>query len=406
MKNLLLAVFAFAGFLSMGNAAVFPTPTAPQDQQIRYATQLNKVTDENLRRALFELVRGSQGMSTAMVAMTMSNQPRVVVFDLNTAIDPNDKGGITDLSSRTYFDVNNVDNTNIQKQTIIGFVIGGTDPKSVLIRCVGPSLAKAGVSVCMPYPRFDIHSGSDTIFVSGPWWWRNTYSAIGGDGDNGIITDTQNALFARLGASQFDSGSYDAAALRTLAPGVYSSVVWASTADDSGICLCELYDANLQANSSLINISTRGYNVGTGERVMIIGFVLARPQQVLVRAVGPGMSGQGVTNLLAHTSIRVVDMLNNGATIATNSGWCNAVNAETSAATNYIVRAATAADMAAVGAFALQPGSADSALVLLLPAGVYSVVLTGPNGEQGNALFEAYAMGSPVAAASAASSGK
>jgi hypothetical protein len=53
-------------------------------------------------------------------------------------------------------------------------------------------------------------------------------------------------------------------------------------------------------------------------------------------------------------------------------------------------RAATAADMSAVGAFALASGSADSALVITLPAGSYTVQLSGLGSATGTALVEVY----------------
>ncbi len=53
-------------------------------------------------------------------------------------------------------------------------------------------------------------------------------------------------------------------------------------------------------------------------------------------------------------------------------------------------RQATAGDMSSVGAFALTAGSADSAMVLTLPIGAYTVQVAGQNSASGVALAEVY----------------
>ena len=50
--------------------------------------------------------------------------------------------------------------------------------------------------------------------------------------------------------------------------------------------------------------------------------------------------------------------------------------------------------MSSAGAFALPPGSADSALVATLPAGAYTAQVTGAGGATGVALLEVYEVGS------------
>jgi hypothetical protein len=46
--------------------------------------------------------------------------------------------------------------------------------------------------------------------------------------------------------------------------------------------------------------------------------------------------------------------------------------------------------MTAAGAFALTAGSADSALVVTVPAGSYTAVISGVNSTSGTALAEVY----------------
>jgi kumamolisin len=152
--------------------------------------------------------------------------------------------------------------------------------------------------------------------------------------------------------------------------------------------------------SRLIDISTRA-EVGTGANIVIAGIVIHGPpattKNILVRGVGPALSGFGLSGALAQPVVGVYD--NNSTLIASNAGWGNAPTAGTSKiAASY--RDATVADMSAVGAFALPAGSLDSAMVLTLPVGSpYTVQVSGTGALTGIALAEVYelATGSPEA---------
>jgi hypothetical protein len=119
--------------------------------------------------------------------------------------------------------------------------------------------------------------------------------------------------------------------------------------------------------------------VGTESNVEIGGFVVrgSQPEKVLIRAVGPTLSEFGVTGLLAQPSLSVVD--SSGNTVATNTGWSNNSDA-----------AAISFESEAAGAFSLSSGSADCALLLTLPPGAYTAVVSGANGTSGVALVEVY----------------
>jgi hypothetical protein len=98
---------------------------------------------------------------------------------------------------------------------------------------------------------------------------------------------------------------------------------------------------------------------------------------VLVRAVGPTLSTFSVAGVLANPVLTVFDSSDNP--IATNMGWGTGTNP------SQITSVGTS-----VGAFALTPGSADSALVLTLQPGNYSMQVAGANGTTGIALAEVY----------------
>lgn len=84
-----------------------------------------------------------------------------------------------------------------------------------------------------------------------------------------------------------------------------------------------------------------------------------------------------MSGALAQPSLEVVDAAGN--TVATNTGWSTNANA-----------AAIASKTASIGAFALRSGSADCALLLTLPPGAYTAIVSGVGGTSGVALVEAY----------------
>jgi len=134
----------------------------------------------------------------------------------------------------------------------------------------------------------------------------------------------------------------------------------------------------------LANLSTRG-PVGTGANIMIAGLVLGpgTADTVLIRAVGPGLLNLGVTNVLAAPVLSLYD--SKGNLLQSNQGWGNGN--------------ATAAIMSAAGAFALNPGSGDSALVATLPEGAYTAQVSGAGGGTGNVLLEVYEVGATASTA-------
>lgn len=134
--------------------------------------------------------------------------------------------------------------------------------------------------------------------------------------------------------------------------------------------------------------------VSAGENVLIAGFVVegTGKKRFLARAVGPGLAAQGVQQPLAAPVLRVFS--HNGTEIATNIGWENAPDADQLPALAQ-----------QVGAFALAPGSADSALALELDPGLYTLHASATGDASGVALAELYALdnqSSPIALSSRA----
>ncbi len=128
----------------------------------------------------------------------------------------------------------------------------------------------------------------------------------------------------------------------------------------------------------LSNLSIRS-NAGSGPQTLIVGVSVggtgtSGTKNILIRGVGPTLSAFGLTGVLADPQLTVY----NGQTIADSND-------------NWSATATPVATQSSVGAFALTPGSKDAALIGAgVPAGSYSVQITGVGGTTGLALAELY----------------
>jgi hypothetical protein len=258
-------------------------------------------------------------------------------------------------------------------QLIAGFVIGGSEPKTVLLRAVGPSLAGIGLPGALPAARLRLYDGSGQLLREVSGW-----------SDDAALPGT----FGRLGAFALNASNADSALIATLAPGVYTMQV-TSPSGASGVALTEIYDASANPAGEyqrLVNISSRG-TVSPGDGALIGGFVVSgnSPKRLLIRAAGPTLQKFGVDSPLADPAISIHA---GDAVIAMNDNWGTpvTVNAAQTAATADGISAA----IQQVGAFAFAAGSSDSAVIVTLAPGAYSAVVTSANGGTGTALIEVY----------------
>ena len=255
---------------------------------------------------------------------------------------------------------------------IPGFYVSGTGTKRLLMRAVGPGLARFGVSGPLADPQIVLKRQSDNSVVATNEDW----------GDNANwqdIRDTARSLYA-FGLAE---GSKDAALLLDLPAGGYT-IVASGHGEETGVSIVELYDVSGATDTArLVNISNRGY-VGVGGQIMIPGFVVSEEgsRTFLIRAVGPTLGRFGVPGLLADPRIEVYKRRPGTAIddlILTNDTWGENGDAE------QIRQAATS-----VSAFRLNDGSKDAAFVVTLPPGAYTVNAKGVDDSTGVALVEVY----------------
>ena len=238
---------------------------------------------------------------------------------------------------------------------INGFIITGTDPKTVILRALGPSLGGSGVSGALADPVLSLYNSSGTLIATNDDWQ----------------TDPASTFIEQYGLAPRNPA--ESATLRTkLAPGAYTMVVTGKNITQ-GTALAEVYEVyGPGLDSKLGNVSGRGF-VGTGDNVLIGGFIVGDVGSgtVIVRALGPSLASFGVSQPLSDPILTIYD--SKGSVIATNDNWQDGNNASD------VQRNKLA-----------PPNALESAIVLRLPPGAYTAVVRGANAATGNALVEVY----------------
>lgn len=249
--------------------------------------------------------------------------------------------------------------TRLKTQTgdnaaIAGFIVRGIGPKKVIVRGIGPSLSAKGVPEALQNPTLSLFDSENATIASNDNW-----------------QDSQGADITTTGIPPTDSR--ESALIATLDPGQYTAVM--SSADNSaGVGLIEVYDLDDQPSASeFANISTRG-RVEAGDNAMIGGIIIAPANEasLLVRAIGPSLTANGVTGALQDPTLELHDA--SGAKIASNDNWQN--------------DASQASQITTAGLAPTDPR--ESALVVTLNPGSYTAIVRGKNDTQGVALVEFY----------------
>lgn len=232
---------------------------------------------------------------------------------------------------------------------IVGFFVDGGS-RDILVRAAGPALTVLGVGGAMADPRLELYNGATLVLANENW-----PASLAG-------------TFSSVGAFAFPASSLDAAFLRDI--GGSASVHARGTG--AGILLVEAYDTGSGNSPRLVNVSARN-QVGTGDNILIAGFNIAGTgtKQLLFRAVGPKLAAFGVTGFLVDPKL---ELYSGSTKLNENDSW--SANLTTT--------------FTAVGAFALDAGSRDAALLTTLEPGGYTVQVSGVNNGTGEALIEIY----------------
>jgi hypothetical protein len=299
----------------------------------------------------------------ASVATTDAGTYTVVVT--NSAGSLTSTGAVLTVTAAPAGPTNRLSNLSVlttlaRAQTLtVGFTMSGGS-KQVLVRGVGPGLATLGVPGTMPDPTLTLFANSVRVTSNDDW--------LG-------ATAIANAASA-VGAFPLSVGSFDAALVRSISGGhtveVTGSALASNPTANFGTVIVEVYDAGSGNATRLTNLSA--LNTVNATNLLIAGFTLAGTgtKTVLIRAVGPGLTALGVGGALANPKLELYN--SSSVLIDSNDDWA----------------ASLSPTFSAVGAFGLTAGSRDAALLVTLPAGGYTVQVSGVAGATGLAIIEVY----------------
>ena len=250
-----------------------------------------------------------------------------------------------------------------------GFIVDGTEPKTVIIRAIGPELTQFGVPNVLMNPTLELHDGAGALIASNDNWQT---TIIGG-----IITHDQVQQILNSGRAPTDAR--ESAIIASLPDGNYTAIA-RGVSNTTGVGLVEVYDISPASNSVLGNISTRSF-VQTGDNVMIGGFIIAgpRPKRVIVRAIGPELTQFAVPDVLANLTLELHNSA--GVLIAFNDNWQMTV-------IGGIIMQDQVQQIINSGLAPADPR--ESAIIANLPAGNYTAIVRGINNSTGVALVEVY----------------
>jgi PKD repeat protein len=242
-----------------------------------------------------------------------------------------------------------------------GVIITGTQPKMVIVRAIGPTLQVPGA---MQDPTLELHDQNKVIATNDNWK---------------IDDQTGQSQQAQIEATTLaPRDDRESALVRRLNPGNYT-VVLRGKSNSTGIAVVEAYDLDSTAPAQLANISSRGL-VQTGNNVMIGGFIVgpakAADTRVIIRGIGPSLSGSNVPAPLQDPTLELHNR--DGDKIATNDNW-------------KIDDQSQQSQQAAVQGTGLAPSDdRESAILMTLTPGNYTAILAGKANGTGIGLVEIY----------------
>jgi hypothetical protein len=235
-----------------------------------------------------------------------------------------------------------------------GFIIQGSQPKTLVVRAIGPSLTASGLSGVLADPVLELHDSAGGVVASNDDWR---------DGQ-------QASQIEQSGLAPTEA--LESAVLVTLAPGSYTAVV-SGFDNTAGNGLVEAYEMD-STTTRLVNISTRG-RVGAVNEPMIGGLITqgGSTKKVIIRALGPslGTGANAIAGALADPVLELRDA--SGNLLAVNDDWQNGDQ------------------VADIVASTIPPANAlESAIVATLGTGNYTAIVRGLDGASGVALVEVF----------------
>jgi len=228
----------------------------------------------------------------------------------------------------------------------VGFTISGSARATLLVRGIGPGLARFGVAGTLAAPRLEVRRGNTLIDANEGW-------------DKVANPNQVASAAAAVAAFALAPGTLDSALLLQLDPGSYTATIRGINGT-TGEAMAEIYDLS-RNESRLSNLSVLSRISADGD-VLIPGIVIAgnNPRTLVVRAVAQGLTDLGVPANTVLGDARIVVFNGQRQPVANNNNWAQA-NGE-----------ALTVAFPAVGAFPLRAAS-DAAILDALAPGSYTL---------------------------------
>jgi uncharacterized delta-60 repeat protein len=255
--------------------------------------------------------------------------------------------------------------------------IDGPQSHRIVFRGLGPSLTSFGFSPALANPTLELRDGNGVLLISNNDWQDNPVQA------------------AQLSAEGLaPSNPLESAIIATLPPGIYASIL-AGLNNGTGFGELDVFDITpsptptatpaatatptatatpmpTPALGSLGNISTR-LRVLSGDNALIGGMIATgtAPKRVIVRAIGPSLSGFGVPGALENPTL---DLFQGSTLLFSNDDWNNSTQ------------------QTEIAASGLAPSNnLESAIIwTLTPGQGYTAVVRGKDGTTGVGIVEAF----------------
>jgi hypothetical protein len=233
----------------------------------------------------------------------------------------------------------------------------------------GPILTSFGVPGALVDPELVLYRASDGAEIARNDNWRsslnNREAEVRQYHPGGGVPDNAEAILTSV-----------------MPQGGYTVHLVNRQAGTSRVGLLEVFEAPASGPAAptpgkLLNVSGRG-TVGRDGDILFGGIIVSGtgPRKILIRGVGPTLSKFGVTGALQDTILTLFNA--NGGILVENDDWKSRPEA------SYIIDRSQA-----VGAFALGSNQ-DSAMIVVLNPGSYTVQLKGKNNSTGIGLLEIY----------------
>lgn len=240
-----------------------------------------------------------------------------------------------------------------QAVVVTEFIVQGTGSETFVLRGIGPSLGGLGIPDPLQDPtlRFLNPRGKQLDFNND--WMENP--------------DKDEIINVGLAPSN----NLESAIIDAVTVGSYTSVLQ-GLHHGEGVALSEIFDL-LDGGLKISAVGTRAF-VGTGDDVLISGIVItgSEPLPVLIRVLGPSLADAGLTGVLPDPFLELHSA--SGELIFQNNNWKDTQEFE-------------------IEGTGLAPSNdLESAALVTLDPGAYTVVASGIRGTTGIGFVQYYSL--------------